>query len=56
MTGMATGWAWGSAAMAAGLRARSTVLLASQLQRVDARSVPFQSTLLIETDSLGGYG
>ncbi|GAA6043841.1 hypothetical protein JCM8097_007230 [Rhodosporidiobolus ruineniae] len=32
--GMCLGWAWGCAAMAAGLRARDRVLLASSLQRV----------------------
>ncbi|GAA5839652.1 hypothetical protein JCM5353_003329, partial [Sporobolomyces roseus] len=34
--GMLLGWAWGSAAMAAALRARSQVLLASSVQRVTA--------------------
>ncbi|GAA5900035.1 uncharacterized protein JCM6883_006070 [Sporobolomyces salmoneus] len=34
--GMLIGWAWGAAAMAAALRARSQVILASSVQRVQA--------------------
>ncbi|GAA5938679.1 hypothetical protein JCM1841_000640 [Sporobolomyces salmonicolor] len=34
--GMCLGWAWSSAAMAASLRARSQILLASQVRRVNA--------------------
>ena len=34
--GIAMGWAWGAAAMAAGLRARNQVLLQEQVQREQA--------------------
>jgi hypothetical protein len=34
--GVCAGWAWGCAAMAAGLRARSVVLLASEVQTAQA--------------------
>ena len=36
VVGMCMGWAWGCAAMAAGLRARSQTLLASAVQRETA--------------------
>jgi hypothetical protein len=34
--GICMGWAWGAASMAAGLQARSQVLLNSQVQREQA--------------------
>ena len=36
LVGLAFGWAWGVAAMAAGLRARDQVLYAQQLQTQEA--------------------
>lgn len=36
VVGIAMGWAWGAAAMAAGLQARSQVLLNEQVQREQA--------------------
>jgi hypothetical protein len=36
LIGIGLGWAWGAAAMAAGLQARNQVLLQSQLQREQA--------------------
>jgi hypothetical protein len=34
--GMLFGWAWGAAAMAAGLRARSAVVSAAQVERAQS--------------------
>jgi hypothetical protein len=40
VVGMCLGWAWGVAGMAAALRARSVILLASQYTRAQSRISP----------------